>query len=284
MTPASPWFVALDLRERTRGALAFASWLGAGGEPVVGVYVLEAWSRPYTRDEVEADVAAAVARVVQSLGGRAPDSLIIEEAETAEAGLTRVAAGATGLIVGRAASDPRRALLRLGPIARKLLRGLPAPVIVVPPTLVRVAPGPILLATDLGPASDAAVVFARDLAARHERALELVHVGEDFYEEDERDDIVRHPAWLRAREAYRREVAQATEQWAETHGLADVPRHVRHGDPVLELADLAEARDAALVVVGSRRLGLPARLFLSSTASALAGLATCPVAVVPPED
>ncbi|MFZ6185900.1 universal stress protein [Nannocystis pusilla] len=278
---ASSWIVALDLRDRSRGALAFAGWLGAAGESVVGAYVLEAWSRPYIRGDVEADLRDAAARAAQALGCRPPERIVTEEAETAEAGLARMAFGASGLIVGRVAAHPRRALSRLGPVARRLLRQLPAPVVVVPPTLVRVAAGPILLATDLGPASDDAVMFARDLAARVGRDLEVVHVGEDFYEED---DEVRDPVWQRARDAYRAEVAQDTERWAAAQGLAAAPRHLRHGDPVLELADLAEARDAALVVVGSRRLGLPARFFLSSTASALAGLAACPVAVVPPRD
>lgn len=278
---ANSWIVALDLRDRSRGALAFAGWLGAAGESVVGAYVLEAWSRPYIRGDVEADLRAAAARAAQALGCRPPERIVTEEAETAEAGLARMAFGAAGLIVGRVAAHPRRALSRLGPVARRLLRQLPAPVVVVPPTLVRVAAGPILLATDLGPASDDAALFARDLAARVGRDLEVVHVGEDFYEED---DEVRDPVWQRARDAYRAEVAQDTERWAAAQGLAAAPRHLRHGDPVLELADLAEARDAALVVVGSRRLGLPARFFLSSTASALAGLAACPVAVVPPRD
>jgi nucleotide-binding universal stress UspA family protein len=281
VSTASSWIVALDLRDRTRGALAFAGWLGAAGESVVGAYVLEAWSRPYTRGDVEADVAAAVARMARALGCSPPARLVLEEAETAEAGLARLAVGATGLIVGRAASHPRRALFRLGPVARKLLRHLPGPVIVVPPTLVTVAPGPILLATDFSPASDTAVAFARSLAARASRPLELVHVGEDFYEEN---DEVHDPVWLHARDTYRAELAQATERWAVTHDLDELPRHIRHGDPALELAELAEARDAALVVVGSRRLGMPARIFLSSTASALAGLAACPVAVVPPDE
>ncbi len=70
VSTASSWIVALDLRDRTRGALAFAGWLGAAGEPVVGAYVLEAWSRPYTRGDVEADVAAAVARMAQTVGCR----------------------------------------------------------------------------------------------------------------------------------------------------------------------------------------------------------------------
>ncbi|MDC0721975.1 universal stress protein [Nannocystis bainbridge] len=281
MSRASPWIVALDLRDRSRGALAFAGWLGGAGESVIGAHVLEPWSRPHVRSEVEADLGRAVARATHALGCPPPAQIVTEEAETAEAGLARLAVGAAGLVVGRVASDPRRALSRLGPVARRLLRQLPAPTVVVPPTLVAVAAGPILLATDFEPASDEAAVFARGLASRLGRALELVHVGEDFYEED---DEVRDPVWLRARDAYRAEVALDSERWAAAHGLAATPRHLRFGDAVLELADLAEARDAALVVVGSRRLGLPARFFLSSTASALAGLAACPVAVVPPRD
>ena len=58
-------------------------------------------------------------------------------------------------------------------------------------------------------------------------------------------------------------------------------RHVVFGDRAEEIAAVAARCKAALVVTGSRRLGLAGRLFSTSTASALAGLAECAVAVVP---
>ena len=108
-----------------------------------------------------------------------------------------IGAAASGLVIGRAAERGSRAVVRLGRVARRVLRRLPCPVVVVPPDLSAVADGPILLATDLDVASASAVTFARDLAARHGRELKVVHVGETRYS-DLIDDL--EPYWQQARD------------------------------------------------------------------------------------
>lgn len=275
----APWVVGLDLGERSLGALAFGHWLNRGSDPMVGVYILETWMRPYVEADLISQVHAAVAAAAASLRIPAPARVTVVEAMSAEDGLTRAAEASAGLILGRAARAGEAPWVRLGHVARRLLRTLPAPVVVVPRDLTAVAPGPVLLATDLDDTTAAALPFARDLAARHGRALEVVHVGEprnaDLIDELE-------PSWLAAREAYRASVAQDLERWMDRSRLGDLRRHLAYGDPAAKIAEVAAARDAALVVVGSRRLGAVGRLFLSSTASALAGAAACPVAVVPP--
>lgn len=279
LTDDRAWIVGLDLGERSLGALVVGDWLGGGSDHVVGVYVIETWSRPYVAGDIISAVHRAVDSAAARQGVRPPARVSVLEANLAEDGLARAAEAAMGLVIGRAAPTGGTTLVRLGHVARKLLRMLPGPVVVVPRDLTAVPPGPIVLATDLGDATAAALPFAQRLAARHGRSLELVHVGEPR-NSDLIDDL--EPSWRAAREEYRAEVERAFDVWMYDNHLGRVPRHVAYGDPATKIAELAAARQAALVVVGSRRLGAAARVFLSSTASTLAGAATCPVAVVPP--
>lgn len=276
--PSPAWLVGLDLGERSLGALAFADWL-ARAEPVVGVHVVEAWSRAYVAGDVLAAVQRAVERSAGLLGVPPLARVTVLEAVHAEDALAQAAEAAAGLVIGRVARAGEGGPVRLGRVARRLLRALPGPVVVVPRDLTAVGPGPVLLATDFGETCARALGFAELLATRHKRALELVHVGAARHS-DLIDEL--EPSWLAAREAYRVGVEQAFTRWARMRGLERLTRHVVWGDPVAGIAGVAATRSAAIVVVGSRRLGTAARLFLSSTASGLAGCATCPVAVVPP--
>jgi nucleotide-binding universal stress UspA family protein len=274
-----PWIVGLDLGDRSFGALVVGHWLSAGSDPVVGAYVLETWMRPYVAADLIATVDRAVAHAAAQQGVPPPARILLLEAPRAEDGLARAAEAAAGLVIGRAAPAGAASLVRLGHVARRLLRTLPAPVVVVPRDLTAVPTGPILLATDLGDATAAALPFAQRLAARHGRPLELVHVGEPRHS-DLIDEL--EPIWLAIRDEHRAQVERAVDAWMLDHRLGNVPRHVVYGDAATKIAEVAAARRAALVVVGSRRLGTAGRMFLGSTASALAGTATCPVAVVPP--
>ena len=180
------------------------------------------------------------------------------------------------LLVKKANSVPSRLKPSSGTSYSR--RVTPPPVIAVPPDLAAIAPGPILFATDLGPSGDRALMFARQLAAAQGRPLALVHVAEQRHH-----DLIdeQGPDWLAARDAYHAEVEATVSEWSSAHGLALVAHHVVFGDPPARIAAVAAELQAALVVVGSRNLGLVARAFLSSTASTLAGLAAGPVAVVP---
>ena len=66
---------------------------------------------------------------------------------------------------------------------------------------------------------------------------------------------------------------------AERHGAALEVRAVADGDPVEELATMAEGLD--LLVVGSRAYGPSGRLLSGETSTALARRAPCPLLVVP---
>lgn len=280
MTATKPWILGLDLSPRSHGVLVLAQWLRSGGAAVLGLHVLEAWASPFiaAAEDVATRVREAVAERCAHLGIAPLTSVAVEVEPRAEDGLLRAATAAAGLVIGRAAPRGEQPLVRLGSAARRVLRALPGPVIVVPPDLAAIAAGPIVLATDLGPSSDAALRFAVALAAAQGRELELLHIGEPRHSDliDELD-----PDWLREREIYRGGVEAQAAAWAARHGLAGRPLHVLFGDRAGEIAAAAARLDAAIVVTGSRRLSLAGRLFSTSTASALAGLAACPVAVVP---
>lgn len=280
MLTTKPWILGLDLNPRSHGALVFAAWLRSGGAMVHGLHVLEAWAAPFlaAAEDLRVTVREAVAERYAHLGIAPLEQVEVEVVPRAEDGLLSAAATAEGLVIGRAAPRGERPRVRLGSVARRVLRALPVPVIVVPPDLVAVAPGPILLATDLGPSSEEAVRFAVALAAAQGRELELVHVGEPRHS-DLIDEL--EPAWLRERQIYRAGVQAMAGAWAAGHGLGDRPLHVRFGDRAEEIAAVAARCNAALVVTGSRRISLAGRLFSTSTASTLAGLADCAVAVVP---
>lgn len=269
------WILGLDLGDRSRGAACLAHWL-AGPEHIVAVHVIELWSRPYIRSDVNAAVHEVVKRLAKELHIAPPARVSVIDAETAEEGLCKVSAGKAGLILGRAARHDEETPFALGRVARRVLRALPCPVVVVPPDLTTIAPGPVILATDLDTSSLAAIDFAREVAAKYGRELLVAHVAETR-NSDLIDDL--EPLWQRAREAYTAELAETVHRWMAEHALIGKPR-IMHGSVPDELHDLAVATDAAMIVTGSRRLGVVGRVFLGSTASALAGRAACPVAVV----
>jgi len=282
MHNAHPWLLGLDLGPRSHGALIFAAWLREAADArVFGVHVLEAGTGRFAggADEAADAVRTAVDQRCERLGLPPLEQVEVLMVPRAEEGLAGRCEHAAGLILGRAAATGATTLVRLGRVARRVLRQLPGPVIVVPPELAEVGPGPILLATDLGPASTGAAQFARSFAAAVGRPLELLHVG-DRQDGDMLGAL--DPRWHVEREGQRAEALAAASAWTVEVALGDRPRRVVFGERVAEIAAVAEECQAALIIVGSRQLGVGARIFTTSTASALAGVAGCAVAVVPP--
>lgn len=280
MQPQGPWIVGLDLDSRSRGALVFAAWLQRVGQvPLVGVHMLEAWVRALAAEDPVPALRTAAMLQATAVGIPAFDRLQVRTVEDTSEGLVESCAAASGLVIGRAAERGSRAVVRLGRVARRVLRRLPCPVVVVPPDLSAVADGPILLATDLGPASLTAARFAAELAVRCGHTLELVHVVDD--RSVHRIDVLQS-AWAARRAASVAAAEAAMARWSGERLLGAATRHVRTGNPVDVIVETAAARRAALIVVGSRRLSAAMRYFSTSTASDLAAAATCPVCVVPP--
>lgn len=274
------WLLALEISPRSSGALQFARWLrGTLSLRVLGVYVHELWQSALMPGD---DTACALAvrdetvRWIADLdpgqpGSPIDEARVVDEVD-AESGLATAAHGAPALVVGRRVHR-ETPVVRLGRVTRRLLRKLPAPVIVVPPELAADAfRGPVMLASDLSESSVAAARFAASFAQRLGRPLVCVYVDRPVWDHD--------PRWADQRNGWKASTERAAREWARDHCPGN-ELVVEAGDPVEQLIAISARMDACLLVVGSGRPGLLERIFVGSTASAVAATASCAVAVVP---
>ena len=142
----------------------------------------------------------------------------------------------------------------------------------------------IVCGIDGSPDSQAAVVYATELADRLGARLVLAHVVEQA---PSAHATIGPPAGATppffttttereaAGERLLGEVAAAT-------GIDGAEQRVVTGIPAEGLADLADDESAQLIVVGSRGRGPLRSALLGSVSTSLIGLARCPVLVVPP--
>lgn len=275
------WVIGLDLLPESRGPLWVAAWLQAGSPPALCVasHVVEGGA---SADSVGAARACLDGWIADAGAEGVFAATEVLVAASPERGLVdaMTAHQATGLVIGRWSRRTETSLVRLGRVARRLLRDLPGPVIVTPPDLeASQLGGPVVLATDLAEASSTAASFAATLAARLGRPLVAVHVEVPVagvaVDVPERDRPI-----LRAQEE--RLVRERARAWAREHLPPGVEVVIEAGGVADRLLAVQAAERASIVVVGSRQLSLVARVFGSSLASGLAALAPCPVAVVPP--
>lgn len=296
MSPqANRWIVGLDLRPTGQGALRFARWLGSSsseGHPTfVGVHVLDedtlrAALRYHHLDELMGGARQEAEMVVRNAG--ATDVLSethVVQGGRAEKMLEKACADhhAQGLIVGRQAPREGHHLLRLGKVARRLLRTLAGPLVVVPPDWEPEAmpgTGPILCATNLGDGATTAAQLAATMAKRLGRGLVLVHtvpVPEDY-------GANYIPAATRQKIADESQAAGVQElaEWITGVGIEGATPMVRQGHVTEQVLQLARETHAAMIVTGSRRLSTFERMLLTSVGTDLAATSPCPVVVVPP--
>jgi nucleotide-binding universal stress UspA family protein len=143
------WIIGVDLRPLSHGALEFATWLAMNAVTPESapcffpVHVLEedrllAVLRYHPLDELVTAAREAAQRTLEQ-HGRAEwlEHLQIFQALRPEERLevARADAGADAIIIGRAAGRKERRVVRLGRVARRLLRALQSTVVVVPPDL-----------------------------------------------------------------------------------------------------------------------------------------------------
>jgi nucleotide-binding universal stress UspA family protein len=284
------WIVGIDFTDRSGGALNMAAWMRAHAsttapQEFVAVHALPERLRRMMVREATVDAPGMTVddmrRWVAESGVADPFSgLSADWAPSAEEGLTLAAANTdvTGIVIGRASGRESRGFGRLGRVARRLVRRLPAPVMVVPPdlTLDDVGKGPIVLATDLDPASIPAAETARDLARAFDRELLVVSVDETMYQVP----ALAPEAIVPLTSVELRTTGEVI-TWARARGLETAHVLLREGERVSTLLGVARERDAALIVCGSRCLSGAQRIFASSTASELARRGDRPVLVVP---
>jgi len=128
--------------------------------------------------------------------------------------------------------------------------------------------GPLLLATDLSPHARAAEEVAVRLAAKA-GTIDLVHVLIEA-------DLARYRRWpVMARAA----LDALAQEIAAAGGTAAL--HLPRGEPSQEIARLADARGAQLIVVGKHGQNWAQSLVIGSTAAALCEIARRPVLMVP---
>ena len=82
---------------------------------------------------------------------------------------------------------------------------------------------------------------------------------------------------------FQREGERGAQTWAGEQRLGDPAFAVTVGDVYDQLRSIADERDAALLVCGSRRLSAVTRVFTASVGTTLASWSSRPVAVVPPD-
>jgi nucleotide-binding universal stress UspA family protein len=281
------WTIGLDLGERSRGALELASWLrSCSREPAAqefaAVHVLDERLHSLLRTDQLNDLFARAQRELSEAIARShlapPVIERIISADSPELGIESVAAATAcdAVLIGRIAPHDGRQLVRLGRVARRLLRRLPKPVVVAPPDLSSTAlgRGPILLATDLGPSSVPAAAFARRLAAEVQRQIVVVHV-------DPMVDVVPtfwgDPVVL----TLPHRVPADVDAWAQSVELGSARTRLAEGRLVENVLDIAKLEDSPLIICGSRGLGTFDRIFVSSSGLDLARLADRAVVVVP---
>jgi nucleotide-binding universal stress UspA family protein len=285
------WIVGLDLRPSSQGAIRFARQLSETSEhdAMVGVHVLEeAHLQPALRyhhlDELMATVREVAERVVADCGASAVlEALEIVQGVHAERSLeaAREYHYCDAIIVGRQAPRDGHRLLRLGRVARRLLRSLDSPVVVVPPDYEATdLEGPVVVSTNLREDSEDALRFAADMAERLGCPLVVLHVvpyaddyGAHYIPEESRKKIAADN---------QREGEADLHGWLEGLGIEDAEELVVQGGVVEQVISVATERGATLLVSGSRVLSVLERLLLTSIGSELAASAPCPVAVVPP--
>jgi len=289
------WTIGLDLRANGQGALAFARWIGEQTETPErerfdAIHVLEASYllqelRSAHLPDLEAHAQQRCAEVLAEAGLREPMArAIVIEGDQAETSLAHAAstAGAEALILGRRVGAHDEGIVRLGRVARRAVRWLPLPTIIVPGDLgpTEFGSGPVILATDLTKSSSAAARFAQSFANVVRRKIVVVHVvprvdpGSMFVPSATVEQLF-HQLGLRH--------GVELEQWRTANGLGDCATVLATGDVISRLIGIAEQERAPLVVCGSRMLSLADRIFTASVGSTLAAYGSVPVAIVPPE-
>jgi nucleotide-binding universal stress UspA family protein len=136
-------------------------------------------------------------------------------------------------------------------------------------------PGTIVCGVDGSPGSLEAARVAADLSEQLDLRVVLVHVADPFTSEVGDESLTT----LQARTGGERLLGRI----AADHGLATSEARVEVGDPAERLAQVAAEERASLILVGARarrRHWRPLRR--SHLARDLAGVAHCPVLVVPP--
>jgi nucleotide-binding universal stress UspA family protein len=131
----------------------------------------------------------------------------------------------------------------------------------------------ILVATDFGPAADAALVYGRSLATQFDATLHVIHVAENYFLRPSAID----PAVLKAAAARHLEERLTATDHATLHAHAIMETSDR---PANTITAYANRNGIDLIVMGTHgRTGL-AHVLMGSVAEQVVRTAPCPVLTV----
>lgn len=146
--------------------------------------------------------------------------------------------------------------------------------------------GPVLVAVDFSPDSEAALLWACAHAACLDAPLLILHVVHDpaaapgFYRKDNETENWTEPMSAAAERLMAEFMARMTEEHRDVALLKDAATALVTGLPPGRIVDVAKKEQAQLIVVGNRgRTGLP-HVMLGSVAERVAQLAPMPVVIV----
>jgi nucleotide-binding universal stress UspA family protein len=288
------WILGVDLRPLSHGALQFATWLARNSVDsetapcFFPVHVLEedrllAVLRYHPLDELVTAAREAAQHTLEQHGRTEwLEHLQMFQALRPEERLevARVEARADGIIIGRAAGRKERRVVRLGRVARRLLRALQSTVVVVPPDVAHnIGGGPIVALTSAADDAVEAARFATTLARHVGRKLALVHIVSD--PADEGSPFAPRAALERARIDQVRNGERELAAWVASAGLRPDSTAVLQGNVIDEAIAFADEQRSPLLVVGARRRVGIDRVLVPSIGRELAATAGVPVAVVP---
>ena len=144
--------------------------------------------------------------------------------------------------------------------------------------------GPVLVAVDFTPDSAAALLWACDYAACVKARVLVLHVIHDpgdapgYYRKSEQDLL--RPMEDVASDMMDRFLEKMAKKRPDEGALADAEKILVKGIPPTRILEMAEAKGARLIVMGSRgRTGLP-HLLLGSKAERVVQMSPIPVTIV----
>lgn len=295
MSGAFALTLGLDMRPQTTGAVQYALWVceTANFQPVghvrpVHVVEPDAMVELIRHADEQAIVGAFQQRgkeVLHELGHgghfRAPEVLVGDAVEILED--RAIATHSTALLISRRApSSSTMALPRLGSVARRLLRRLKLPVIVVPPDLLasQVGGGPVVVAVDFEEGSQRALEWAQPVADTLHRKLMLVHMAE-MPDQIGYAGFIQPERWQSLANEILDRGRERMDDFVQRCGIEQVETSIVRGPVLPGLLDFAAESKACMLVSGSGHHGVLHRILVPSIASEAAALAAVAVAVVP---
>jgi nucleotide-binding universal stress UspA family protein len=286
--------IGLDLRPQSTGAVQYAIWmckaanLHASGhvaclhviEPEVLVELSRCADERTMLGAFQQRGKEILDEVAHGEHLHAPEVRIGDVVELLEE--YAVKQGSTALVITRRAQSHVRAITRLGSVARRLLRRLKLPTIVVPPDLLasQVGSGPVLVAVDFSEDSARALTWAKDVAQTLGRPLQLVHFVE-VPDQAGYAGLLHSERWLELINESLARGRERMDKFIAEQQVGGIEMKVLRGPVLPSLADYAGEVGACMVVTGSGHHGMVHRIIVPSVASETAAMSNVPVAVVP---